>query len=176
MRIYKGKIPKIAMDIISSLATSEGIEVSPENVPEAEMDIRAILDGYVRTEQEVVDEAKEIMERKGLAYNEFRRIKRMVAQERKHITGDEGLGWIINQIIEVLLHSPNVDEVYDDDLELRRKIHDVFKRNTVDEEQLDAEVRARLKNVQEGTPAWDIEYQKVMREVKRKHGLLRDKK
>lgn len=174
MRIYRGKIPKIAMDIISSLAASEAIEVSPENAPEAEMDIRAILEGYVNTESEVVDEAKELMERQGLAYHEFRRIKRMVAQERKHITGDEGLSWIINQIIEVLLHSPNVDEVYDDDLSLRRKIHEAFKRNIVDEEQLDAEVRARLKNVQEGTPAWDIEYQKVMREVKRKHGLLRD--
>ena len=173
MRIYKNKIPKIAMDVISSLASTEAIDVTPDKVSEAEMDIRAILDGYVRTEQIVVDEAKEIMEQKGLAYNEFRRIKRTVAQEHKHITGEDGTGWIINQVIEVLLHSPNVDEVFDDDLSLRKKIHDAFKRNIVDEDQLDEEVRARIKNVREGTADWDIEYQKVMREVKRKHGLIR---
>ena len=83
------------------------------------------------------------------------------------------IGWIINQVIEVLLRSPNIDEVFDDDLGLRKKIHDAFKRNIVDEDQLDAEVRARIKNVREGTADWDIEYQKVMREVKRKHGLIR---
>ena len=82
MKIYRNKIPKIAMDVISSLASAEEIEVSAENVPEAEIDIRAILEGYVRTEQQVVEEAKELMEQKGLAYHEFRRIKRMVARWR----------------------------------------------------------------------------------------------
>jgi hypothetical protein len=172
MRLYKSKIPKIAMEVVSSLGAAEDIEVTTEKVPELEMDIRAILDGYVRTEERVVDEAKEIMERKGLGYQEFRRVKRIVSKDNHHVTGDDGLDWIINQMIECLMISPNVDEVYAEDPALRKKIKEVFDRNIVNEDALDEEVRGRLKHLEEGTPAWDIEYKKGMREVKRKHGLV----
>jgi hypothetical protein len=39
------------------------------------------------------------------------------------------------------------------------------------EDELDTEVRARLKNIQEGTDAWDVEYARVMDQIKQKHGI-----
>ena len=36
---------------------------------------------------------------------------------------------------------------------------------------LDAEVRVRNKNLAEGTATWDIEYAKVMDQIKRKHHM-----
>ena len=164
MKIYRTKVPKIAMEIVSSLGSSGDVEIKPEKVPELELDVRAIIDGWLKTDERIHEEAKEQME------------KRALAKHENHATGDEALDWIIAQIVECLLNvSPNVEEVFAEDHVLNRKIHDVFQRNTVDEEALDAEVRGRMKNLQEGTPAWEIEYQKQLREVKKKHGLIEDR-
>ncbi len=176
MKIYRTKIPKIAMDIVSSLASSGEIEVKPEKVPELELDLRAIVEGWQNTEERISDEAKDQMDRRQLPYSEFRAVKRAIAKRENHSTGEEALDWMIAQMVECLLNvSPNVEEVFAEDNVLKRKIHDAFQRNTVDEDSLDAEVRARMKNVQEGTPAWEIEYQRHMRDVKRKHGLIEDR-
>jgi hypothetical protein len=39
------------------------------------------------------------------------------------------------------------------------------------DEAIDQEVRDRIKNLEEGSQAWDLEYQKVLEQVKGKHGL-----
>ena len=41
---------------------------------------------------------------------------------------------------------------------------------TVDDA-IDVEVRQRIKNLQEGTSAWEVEYGRVMDQIKRKHGI-----
>ncbi len=176
MKIYKTKVPKIAMEIVSSLGSSGAIEIDPAKVPELELDLRAIIDGWLRTDERIHEEAREQLENRQLPYSEFRSVKRALAKRESHATGEEGLDWIMAQMVDCLLNvSPNVEEVYVEDNVLKRMIHDVFQRNTVDEEQLDAEARARMKNLQEGTPAWEIEYQRVMREVKKKHGLIEER-
>ena len=176
MKIYKAKAPKIAMDIVSSLASSGDIEVSPEKVPELELDLRAIVDGWLRTEDRIYEEAKDYMDRRNLPYSDFRGVKKALAKKENHYTGEEGLDWIIAQMVDCLVNvSPNVEEVFAEDNVLKRKIHDAFVRNSPDEDALDAEVKARMKNLQEGTPAWEIEYQRVMREVKKKHGLIEER-
>jgi hypothetical protein len=176
MKIYKTKVPKIAMEIVSSLGSSGDIELKPEKVPELELDLKAVIDGWLRTDERVHMEAKDEMDRRNLPYSDFRTVKRAIAKRENHSTGDEGLDWILNQMVDCIVNvSPNVEEVFAEDNVLKRKIHDVFIRNTVDEETLDAEVRLRMKNLQEGTPAWEIEYQKQLREVKKKHGLLEER-
>ena len=176
MKIYKTKIPKIAMEIVSSLGSSGDIEVEGPKVPELELDLRAIIDGWLRTDERVNEEAKDQMDKRGLPYAEFRSVKRAIAKRDQHATGDEGLDWIMQQMVDCIVNvSPNVEEVFVADNVLKRKIHDVFIRNTVDEDQLDAEVRTKMKNLQEGTPNWEIEYQKQMREVKKKHGLIEER-
>lgn len=176
MKIYKTKVPKIAMEIVSSLGSSGDIEIKPEKVPELELDLKAVIDGWLRTDERVHQEAKDEMDRRNLPYSDFRTVKRAISKRENHSTGDEGLDWILNQMVDCIVNvSPNVEEVFAEDNVLKRKIHDVFIRNTVDEETLDAEVRLRMKNLQEGTPAWEIEYQKQLREVKKKHGLLEER-
>lgn len=176
MKIYKTKIAKIAMEIVSSLGSSGDIEILPEKVPELELDLRAIIDGWLRQDERVHEEAKDQMDKRGLPYSEFRSVKRAIAKRDNHATGDEGLDYIMGQMVDCIVNvSPNVEEVFAADHVMKRKIHDVFIRNTVDEDALDAEVRAKMKNLQEGTPNWEIEYQKQMREVKKKHGLVEDR-
>ena len=176
MKIYKTKVPKIAMEIVSSLGSSGDIEILPEKVPELELDLKAVIEGWLRTDEKIHEEAKDQMDKRQLPYSEFRGVKRAIAKRENHATGDEGLDWIMGQMVDCLVNvSPNVEEVFVEDNVLKRKIHDVFIRNTVDEDAIDAEIRAKMKNIQEGTPAWEIEYQKHSREVKKKHGLIEDR-
>jgi hypothetical protein len=86
-------------------------------------------------------------------------------------TGDEGLRYIITQMIEFLLNSPNVDEVYSSDGVIYRKIEKIIQNGIAADEELDKAVRSRLKNLQEGTTAWDIEYKKVFEQLRRLRGL-----
>jgi hypothetical protein len=47
----------------------------------------------------------------------------------------------------------------------------VFQKLLTDTEDLDKEVRNRIKNVTEGTQSWDIEYQKMMSQIKKTKGF-----
>jgi hypothetical protein len=40
------------------------------------------------------------------------------------------------------------------------------------DEDIDREARGRLKHLQEGTQAWDIEYSKVVEQIRRSRGLI----
>ncbi|MGH7280304.1 MAG: DUF507 family protein [Polyangiaceae bacterium] len=54
---------------------------------------------------------------------------------------------------------------------MRRKMAQIFKKHLAADEGLDAEVRAQLRHMTEGSRTWDIEYARVMEQVKRKKGL-----
>lgn len=170
MKLYRSKIEPLAKDILGTLNAARDIEVAPGQVAEAELDVKAILDQYVKVEEEVWERAKDLVQQRNLPQSELARVRRIVADERKHKVGDDGIDWIIEQLIEGFLVSANVDEVFADDPTLRRRIHDVMRKHLEDDNSVDLEVRGRLKHLQEGTPAWEIEYQKVLHEVKKKRG------
>jgi hypothetical protein len=47
-----------------------------------------------------------------------------------------------------------------------------MKRHLEVDEEIDREARGRLKHLQEGTAAWDIEYQKAIEQIRRNKGLI----
>jgi hypothetical protein len=169
MRLYSAKIPIIAREIVAELATAGDIEV--ENREEAELDIQAVLKEYLRTERELTERAKDVMEQRGLPREQFGKVKRAVAEEKGFGLGDESLVWIANQILETFMHSQWVDEVFADDAELRKKLKVIIRRHMLVDEEIDTEVRQRIKNLQEGSSAWDVEYAKVMEQIKQNRGL-----
>ena len=169
MRLYAAKVPVIAGELIRNLMDSGDIEVS--NKPEVELDVGAVLKEYIRVDRELTDKAKDVMEQRKLTYGQFGKIKRALADEKEFGLGEEGLSWICNQLLETFMHSANVDEVYADDATLRRHIKDVLKKHMAVDAELDAEVRQRIKNLEEGTSAWDVEYKRAMDQIKRKHNL-----
>ena len=71
----------------------------------------------------------------------------------------------------MLMHSGNVEEVFGQDVELRRTMIPIFKKYMAEDETIEAEVRAQLKHVQEGTREYDIEHQRILEQVRRKRGL-----
>ena len=169
MRLYPGKVDSIASEIITTLTAAGDIEVSDSN--EAQLDAASVLKEYIRVDKELTERAKDILEIRGLPYSNLGRTKRQLAEQKEFGLGEEGLSWIANQMLEAFMNSRHVDEVFADDAILRRKIKDICKKHMQVDEAIDQEVRDRIKNLEEGTQAWDVEYQKVLEQVKGKHGI-----
>jgi hypothetical protein len=169
MRLYSGKVSAIATEVVRTLLTSSDIDA--EKPKEVEADIAAVLNQYLTDEREVNERAKDVIERTGKPQTEYPRVRSLVAEEKGIKVGDETLDYLLDQVVEMLMHSGNVDEVYVEDIELRRKMAPVFKKHMAVDSALDADVRAQLKHVREGTREWEIEYAKVLDQVKRRKGL-----
>ena len=172
MRLYPKVIPAIAREIIQALTTDKDIEVEALRIADAEMDMAAIMREYLANEERVNNATREALERRGYDYSRFSQVKREMADVRGFKMGDEGIEYIIGQMLEFLLISRNVEEVYADDPTMRRKIFTVMKKHLDVDEDIDREARGRLKHLQEGTQAWDIEYQKVVEQIRRAKGLV----
>ena len=169
MKLYAGKIEPIATEIIAKLARDGDIEV--DNPHEAELDVASILKEYMRLDRELTERTKDIMEIRGLPHDAFGRTKRSLAEKQDFGLGEEGLSWISTQLMETFMQSPHVDEIYADDVVLRRKVKEILRQHMNVDEELDQQVRQRIKNLQEGTHAWEIEYGRVMEQMKQKYGL-----
>ncbi|HWU86106.1 MAG TPA: DUF507 family protein [Kofleriaceae bacterium] len=169
MRLYPAKVDSIADEIITVLTQAGDIEVSDNN--EAKLDAASVLKEYIRVDKELTERAKDILEIRGLPYSHLGRTKRQLADQKDFGLGEEGLSWIANQMLEAFMSSRHVEEVFADDAILRRKIKDICKKHMQVDEAIDQEVRDRIKNLEEGTQAWDIEYGKVLEQIKQKHGL-----
>jgi hypothetical protein len=169
MRLYTAKVPVISAEIVRSLVEANAIEVS--NPAEVELDVASVLKEYIRVDRELTDRAKDLMEQRKLPYGQLGKIKRTLAEEKDFGLGEEAITWVCTQLLETFMHSANVEEVYADDAALRRVIKDVLKKHMAVDEELDAEVRQRIKNLEEGTATWELEYNRVMDQIKQKHGI-----
>jgi len=172
MRLYPKVIPIIAREIIQKLTQDNDIEVEPIRVADAEMDMAAIMREYIANEERVNQATREALERRGYDYSKFNQVKREMADVRGFKLGDEGIEFVINQCLEFLLISRNVEEVFSEDNVMRSKIMQVMKKHLDIDDEIDREARARLKHLEEGTSAWEVEYQKVLDQIRRARGLV----
>lgn len=162
MRLYSGQIPSVAQDILQVL-DEEDLEIIPENIPEVDQDIQSVLREYIRLDRELTDRARERSSGRGSIGRE----KRKLAKTKGVSIFEDPVGYIIDQLIETFFHSHFVEEVFSADRVLRRKISPVLKGYMNVQEELDLEVRDKIKNLEEGSASWDIEYQKAMGNLKR---------
>lgn len=172
MRLYPKVIPIISREVVQLLMQDGDIEVEPMRVADAEMDMSAIMREYLANEERVNQATREALERRGYDHSKFNQVKREMADVRGFKMGDEGIDFVINQMIEFLLISRNVEEVFAEDNVLRKKIHTIMKRHLDVDEEIDKEARSRLKHLQEGTSAFDIEYNKTVEQIRRARGLI----
>lgn len=169
MRLYRGKIEAIADDVIRTLTAQELIEV--ENHAEAKLDVESVLKEYLRLDREIVEEAKNRMEARGLGYGQLGRVKGQIAKERGAAEGDETLPYLLDQIINILFHSNNVGEIFAEDTELRKLLTPILRKHMDVDTDLDRDVRSKIKNLEEGSSTFDVEYARVMEQMKQKRGL-----
>ena len=171
MKIYRGKITPISQDVVTTLVEEGDIEVPVEQIPEVVLDIEAIIKEYLRMDEEISSIARDQLQKKGISYTEFGKLRRVIAEEKNFEMGDRALHWIAHQIIECFLINNRVAEIFSEDPVLRKKIIRVFGKYLGLEEQVDRETREKIKNLEEGSPEWELEYQRVYAQISRKKGL-----
>lgn len=169
MRIPASKIPALARDMTQALL-AEG-DVEAKSPSELQQDIEAVLTQYMRDEQAVTDRAREVLDARHLPPSELYKIRKRVAEERHMKVGDEAIDYILDQLIEFLMQCQSVDEIYCEDVVLRRKLRGPLRQLAQAEASLEQEVRGQLRHVQEGTAVWDVEYRRMMEDIKRRKGL-----
>lgn len=171
MRLYRRIIPKMSKEIIAKLRGDGDVEIDDQKLEEAELDVAAILVEYCNAEDRLNQETRDALTRKGLSAERFAQVKRGLAEAKHHKTGEEGAEYVIGQMLEALMHSRNVEEVFAEDHEMRKKITDSMRKYLGIDEEIDREARSRLKNLREGSADWDMEYERIVAQLKRARGI-----
>lgn len=171
MKLYRARVPAIAHAIMERLVNDGDVEVTAEGRAEAETDIVAIMESYLKRDQDLREQVRNEMERKNMPYDQYNRARTDVANQWNHPTGNEVEKFLSRQIIENFMITPSIEEVFGDDREMFRKIIDTLKTFDVDETALRAEAEERIKNVAEGSVERQDALNRALRDVRKKHGL-----
>ena len=169
MRLHGPRVPQIAQEMVTALVKGKDIET--EAPDEVRADVESVLHQYIKDEHSVSERAKDMVSARGLSQTEFPRIKKLVADERHIKLGDDAIDYLLDQLVEMLMHSANVEEIFSEDYELRRKMRDPLRKQLAEEQALEEEIRGQLRHVQEGTGLWEIEYRRMAEDIKRRRGL-----
>ncbi|EYF07891.1 Hypothetical protein CAP_6913 [Chondromyces apiculatus DSM 436] len=147
-------------------------DIECDSREEATLDLQAVFNSFLQSEREATEKAKEVLQSRGLPQGEFSRIRRMLAEQKGIKVGEDMLDHLLDQLIEMLLHSSNIEEVFGEDHDLRRRMRPILRKYLEIDDTLDAEVRSKLRHVQEGTRTWEVEYRRVMDDIQRRKGLV----
>lgn len=169
MRLFSGKVSSLSDELLRALEENKDIEF--EDRKEVLLDLESVFRNYLEIEREVNDSARDMAQARGLPPHEVGRIRRVLAEQKGIKIGDEMMDHLLDQLIEVLMHSNNVEEVYVGDHDLRRRMRPALRKHLETDEVVDAEVRGKLRHLQEGTRTWEVEYERVKSEVQRRKGL-----
>src|SRR6218665_3055037 len=115
MRVYPKVIPIISREVVQRLMQDGDVELEQMRVSDAEMDLSAIMREYLANEERVNQATREALERRGYDGAKFSQVKREMADVRGFQLGDDGIEFVINQMLEFLLVSRSVEEVFSDD-------------------------------------------------------------
>jgi len=172
MKLYRAKIPFIAQQVVDRLIAESCIDVRAENREEAERDLAAIMEEYLRRDGELREQIRDHMAEQHIQYSEYGRTRKKIADELGHPLGDDVERFLCRQFIENMMISPHVEEVYEEDRVMYKKVMEILKENDVDENEIREEAASRIKNVPEGTVDYEIALQDAMKAVKKRRGLI----
>ncbi len=172
MKLYRAKIPQIAQDVIQRLSDEGDIVVLPDLREEAALDLVAIMEEFIRRDMDLRDRIRDHMAARNMPYSEYGRVRKRVADDMNHPSGDDIERFLCRQFLENMLITPNIDEVYSEDQEMHKKVMEVLRGHDVDEREIRDEAESKVKNVRQGTVDYEIALQKAVKEVKKRRGLI----
>jgi uncharacterized protein len=172
VRIFSKQIPVMAREIVKTLMDAGDIEVETSALEEARKDFASVLNEMVRQERELSDLAINVLATRGWSSDHYAEARKIAAEVRKVPQGEDAIEFIVNQMIETMLHSVNVAEVFAEDHTLRKRVVEVIRRFQKQDEEIETEVRKRLKNIEEGSREWEVAFRKTEEEVRRSRGLI----
>jgi len=176
MKLYLARVPTIASQIVESLIFDGSIEVIASNRFEAENDLSAIMEEFLRREKQIMRETKDTMSAFEIPYDRFSSQRSKLCKKKNHPTGKDIEKYLARQFIESFMISNFVDEVYATDEDMYKKILSILRSFHVDEAALREEAKSKITNITEGTVEYEMALRQAIVEVKRKKGLLSKRK
>jgi hypothetical protein len=169
MQLHRGQLPALSRSMVKALTDAGDIEVS--NAREVERDLESVLNGYLNDLDRVLARARDLVQQRGLPQGEFARIKKLCAEQAGIKVDDDALDYLLDQLVQMLMRSDSVDEVFTEDHALKRRMRGFLRAEEEVEREIEAEVRTHLKHVEEGSRVWEIEYERMKAEIKRRRGM-----
>ncbi len=164
----------VAREMLQLLQADGQIESSMPR--EVQLDLEAVLNQYIRTEQELMSRARQTLDSRGLSNRDFPRVLQTLAKQKGVQVGDEAMDYVLEQLLEMLLNSSNVDEIYVEDHELRRILRIPLRKLEDLEAKKEAQAaqKSRSKKIGETPieelPAWQVGYNKLMVDIRQRRG------
>ena len=121
MRLYPKVIPIISREMVQRLMQDGDIEVETMRIADAEMDLSAIMREYLADEERVNQATREALERRGYDYASSIRSSARWPTSAASRWATKASSTCINQMLEFLLISRNVEEVFAADNVMRRR-------------------------------------------------------
>lgn len=168
LHLYRKVIPKISHDVVRHLRSREYAEIEDTQVIEAELDLSTVMVDYMNKQDRINQEAKAGLQRRSLSPDRFAMVKKSIAEVREFPLAVDGIEFVTSQLLDALFDSGNVEEIYGSDGELVEVVKEVLDKHLCLDEEIDRNVRAALRNVPEGSAAFESEYQRRARELKRR--------
>lgn len=163
------KVTDVAREMLQLLQREGNIET---NMPrEVQLDLEAVLNTYIRTEQDLISRARQTLDSRGLNNRDYARVLRSLADQKGVKVGEEGMDYVLEQLLEMLLNSSNVEEIYAEDHELRRQLRIPLRKLEDTQQKAVKSTRPKIKAIQEVTPVWELEYQRMMEDIRRRRGM-----
>ncbi len=163
------KVTEVAKEMVQELRDAGDLET--ESPYEVQLDLEAVLRQYLRTEQEITTQARDTLASRGLAPTEYGRIVKNLSDQRGVKVGEDAMDYVLDQLAEMLLNSTHVEELYVEDHELRRRLRIPLRKHANQTPDLDRVVRKQMKHVEEGGALWEIEYRRMLDEIRRRRGM-----
>lgn len=166
MWLTRAKLPALASAIVRSLVDSQLIETDAP--AEVQGDILAVLEQYLRDEHDISTKARDIAAARGASATDAGRIKKELAQKQGVGVGEEAIDYLLTQLVEMLMRSSSVEEIFAEDHQLKLAMRTPLRKEQAAADQVDDNVRKRLKHVEEGSSQWEVEYQRMREEMTRR--------
>ena len=127
MRLHRSLLPQLAKQIVKALVDAHDIETDAPR--EVEHDVESVLGTYVGQVDQAMARARDIVQERGLPQGEFARFKKLAAEQAGIKIGDDALDYILDQLVQMLMHSGNVEEVFSEDHAIKRTMRTFLREH-----------------------------------------------
>jgi hypothetical protein len=172
MKLYRNKIPTIAHEVLEMLVAENMAEIAPENREEAEKDLQAIMEEFLRRDNDFRNQVRDHMAARNIPFDQYGSTRKQLSEQSEHPQGEDVERFLCRQFIENMMISPYVDEVYEEDRVIYKKVMALLRTHDVDEREIREAAVGRIKNIKEGTVDYELALQNAMRDEKKRRGLL----
>ena len=140
-------------------------------VEEFRKDICAVLNSYVQTDRRLTDEARRLVEARGDDPSMIYAEKRRLAKHENFGLNEDAPSYIVGQLIEALLHTESVEEIYAQDKEIHSLLLPEIRDIMSNQRNLQQEVEQRIKYLEKGSESWEDLFFQINQRLKEKYQL-----